>query len=67
MALDIELYGNDEMVCPYCKSEQSDSWEYLMHNKESGTAECGTCLKTFHWEAIHSTTYTTQTVEETND
>lgn len=62
--MDMELIHNDEMVCPYCKTEQSDSWEYLMNDNEDGTAECGECGKEFKWHADHSTTYDTAILDK---
>jgi DNA-directed RNA polymerase subunit RPC12/RpoP len=58
---EIECWGTDEIVCPHCGHEMSDSWEYLDGNRTKGSADCGECEKTFKWEAEYSVTYTTET------
>ena len=36
---DFEIYNKDEVTCPYCGKEQSDSWEYT----DDGETDCGEC------------------------
>ena len=46
---DGEIWNDDEIVCPYCFFEFSDSWEYKVHrNLESeDEVECQKCGKKF--------------------
>lgn len=48
--------ATDELVCPYCGKEQSDSWEI---RGDSGDIECGHCGRTFQYERYVSVTYNT--------
>jgi transcription elongation factor Elf1 len=57
---EIDCNGTDEMVCPYCGHEQSESYEYLGDNKTQGTADCGECGKRMKWTAEYSVTYSTE-------
>ena len=41
----IESHGTDEIVCPYCGYEISDSWEY----SDSDDQQCCACDKHFHY------------------
>lgn len=53
----------DEIVCPYCGHESSDSWE----SHESKTHQCGECGKWAALEIEHSVSYSTSKVECLND
>ena len=48
--------GTDEMVCPYCGEEQSDSWEVPA---DDGDMSCGHCSRTFRYTRNVSVSYTT--------
>lgn len=45
----------DEIICPHCGFESTDSWEI----SNSSLIHCGACSKEFYVEVEHSTTYTT--------
>jgi hypothetical protein len=47
MTKEIDCSYTDELVCPYCGYEDSDSWEYFSRSGDSTNAECGECGKTF--------------------
>ena len=49
----IDSQGTDDVVCPYCGYEISDSWEY----PESEDEECSACSKHFHYTRHTSVTY----------
>lgn len=46
----------DEMVCPYCRHVNRDSWEY---SKDDGYAWCGECDAKFRYCRNITVTYTT--------
>jgi len=52
----METSGEDEMVCPWCDTENPDSWEY---QDAEGNVHCDFCLKPFtycrHTEVTYST------------
>jgi transcription elongation factor Elf1 len=47
----------DEIVCPHCGYEHSDSWE-VKHN--DGEYNCDSCGKKFHYERHIEVTYSTR-------
>jgi hypothetical protein len=47
MTEEIDCSYTDELICPYCGYEDSDSWEYFSRLGDSTNAECGECGKTF--------------------
>lgn len=49
-------YGEDEIVCPWCGYEHTDSWETRADN---GDFECHGCGKTFAFTRDVSVTYST--------
>lgn len=54
-----EHQDTDEIVCPYCGSEFSDSCEY----KCAQDIKCHECEKVFSMEPTYSATYTTSKKE----
>jgi hypothetical protein len=57
---DMDHSYTDEIVCPYCGSEQGDSWEL---SDDSGDLECGNCDKEFTYERDITVNYTTSRKE----
>lgn len=57
MKKEIDHEYTDEIVCPYCGHEQSDSWE-LKHNE--GEDFCGSCEKKFTYIRDISVSYSTK-------
>lgn len=57
---DYEVSHTQEVVCPYCGEEQSDSWEF----SDSGETECGYCGIEFSYERIIDITYSSQPICE---
>jgi len=51
----------DEIVCPYCGSEHTDSWEY---KEDSDEIQCGECEKEFTYERIVTVEYCTSKKKE---
>lgn len=49
-----------EIICPYCGYEPSDSWEM-----ESGEYDCEDCEKSYEVERNIEVTYTTSKINET--
>lgn len=49
----------DEIVCPHCGYEHSDSFEY----SEDGDTTCNDCGKPFHYARDISVTYSTDKLE----
>lgn len=56
MRKEIECDRTNEIVCPYCGYEFSDSWE---HN-DYDSAECGECGEEFILYVETSVTYSTE-------
>lgn len=57
---DYETYG-DEIICPYCKYEHSDSWEL---ESDDGETECGECGKSFLYCRHIYVTYSASPITE---
>ena len=55
----------DEIVCPYCGHEFSDSWEYIKQNE--GIIDCQDCRKAFYLKVNQSVDYSTKKVPCAND
>ena len=51
-----ESYGDDEIVCPHCKTELSDSWEY----DDDGTLDCDYCGSEFDFTRDMTVAYSTK-------
>lgn len=60
-AKDVETRRTDEIVCPHCGREQSDSWEWADSDDD---AECGHCGGRFHYERNITVTYSSGMTEE---
>lgn len=50
----------DNIVCPYCGYEDSDSWEEQPGEEDLGLIECGSCDKSFYAQRNITITYFTQ-------
>ena len=64
---EIETDFTQELVCPYCGYEDTDSWEYDQNTFDGvlGDIECGECGKTFHAQRNGEITYSTWIDKET--
>ena len=58
---EIEHEYTNEIVCPYCGYECSDSWEFDSNNN-CGTHECGDCGEEFEWERNIDIDYSTSKI-----
>lgn len=62
-----EAYAEDEITCPYCGYQVSDSWTY---GDDYGEAhddhECEDCGKKFHWSRDVRVTYSSSGKCEAN-
>lgn len=56
-----EIFQHDEIKCPYCGKEQSDSWEY----SDDGSEICDSCGTEYEYERIVDVSYTT-TIKKKN-
>ena len=56
-----EIFQHDEIKCPYCGTEKSDSWEY----SDDGSERCDTCGSEYEYERIVDVSYTT-TIKKKN-
>ena len=54
----------DEITCPWCGHEQSDSWEV---SDSSDDEECGNCDKRYSYERHVEVTYCSSRVEESEE
>jgi len=63
----IETDSTQELVCPYCGYEDTDSWEYDQNTFDGvlGDIECGECGKKFHAQRNGEITYSTWIDKET--
>ena len=52
-----------ELKCPYCGEEISDSWELIIDDGGYEEYECGECEKTFGYTCDHSVTFTSRRIE----
>jgi len=59
MPEEIDHQFTDEIVCPYCGYEHSDSWEM----GDQGEIECEKCGKTFEYWVETQVHYTTKRKE----
>ncbi len=57
---EIEHEYTDEIVCPYCGNEYSDSWEY---EEEGSKIECDSCNRKFNYTRNTSVSYTTSKLD----
>lgn len=62
MSKEFDTDLTDEIVCPECGHEESDSWEYG-DLESSGRVTCGRCSREFWATRNVSITYSTETVE----
>lgn len=53
---DFEVYSTEEVTCPYCGKEQSDSGEY----SDDGEVDCGWCGLEFSFRRNVEVTYSSQ-------
>lgn len=60
MNKEIDHNCTDEIVCPYCGYEHSNSWEY---NSDSSKIDCEECGKEFCYDRDYTVTYCTSKVE----
>ena len=60
---EIEHEYTNEIVCPYCAYEYSDSWEFNEGNKTDGQIKCDGCNKTFNYSTDIEVTYITSKIE----
>lgn len=60
MKKEIDHECTDEITCPHCGSEFSDSWEYGSGDDEIGLIECGECEKLFYANRNVSVSYSTE-------
>lgn len=56
---DIDHEYTDEIVCPFCGHEFSDSWEFSSNEEDLGLNECEQCGKSFYATRNVSVTYST--------
>lgn len=57
---EIDHSFTEEIVCPYCGYEHSDSFEM----QDSGKMKCSECKKEFTYEREVEVTYSTEKIEE---
>jgi transcription elongation factor Elf1 len=59
-AVEYDTDSTDEVTCPHCGHEHSDSFEYGHPASDTGTADCDECGKSFKWQCEYTITYTTR-------
>lgn len=58
---EFEIFQNNEIKCPYCGNEQTDSWEY----SDDGTEICDSCGSEYEYQRVVDVSYTT-TIKKRN-
>jgi hypothetical protein len=61
---DFDTKYTDEVICPYCGFEYSDSWEFHDYHDKITCCECN---KKFEFEACFDVTYCTYKLKESVD
>lgn len=56
-----EIFKHNEIKCPYCGTETSDSWEY----SDDGEEICSVCGSEYSYERVVDVSYTT-TIKKRN-
>ena len=56
--MEIDHKNTDDIICPYCGCEHSDSWEYNNDNE----LDCEECEKRFNLYVNHTVDYTTSKI-----
>lgn len=56
MADPLDHMCTDEIVCPYCLYQHSDSWE---RSQDDGEMECSECEREFRYSRYTRVSYTT--------
>lgn len=56
----INTQYTDDVVCPYCGYESSDSWEYLKDRRSYKVITCADCEKQFSLTITYIATYSTE-------
>lgn len=54
---DPDCNDTPDVICPYCGTKQSDSWELFLDGDDMIKAECEGCTKTFSVVQYVSVTY----------
>jgi transcription elongation factor Elf1 len=62
MTNEIDTDYTDEVVCPHCGHEHSDSWEYNLTEQDYGALECAECGEMFEATLNKSISYSTRKV-----
>lgn len=62
MSEDIDHEYTDEVVCPYCGYEFSDSWEFKQDSYKS--LDCDECGEEFSMEREVTVSYSTEKLKE---
>jgi transcription elongation factor Elf1 len=57
---EIDHEYTDEIICPYCGNEFTDSWEYGINEEDLGLLECDECGKSFYASRHIEITYVTE-------
>ncbi len=60
----LDTWHEDNIICPYCKFEYSDSWEYNTNDCNEQVLECVNCGKEFAMNHEYSVTYTTTKLDK---
>ena len=60
---EIDSWCTDEVVCPHCGFEYSDSWEFHLNNDNQQEIECCECQKSFYMIPEFSVHYSTYKME----
>jgi len=64
MTKNIECWGTDEVVCPHCGYEYSDSQEFIKdNNPDIGKITCDGCGLEFKCEGEYSVVYYSEKIK----
>ena len=62
--MEIDTYQTEEIICPFCAHEYSDSWEYHDYR---GNLSCNECRKEFYLEVNFDVSYSTSKNKDYED
>jgi len=59
----VKIIDGENVVCPYCRNEHGDAWEWAAQETDGRHMKCDECGKTFVFWAEHEVTYVTRDIE----
>jgi hypothetical protein len=61
---EIDTSMTDELICPHCGYEFSDSWEFALNGATDGKVDCRDCNKEIEFEIVTEITFSSWVPEK---